>query len=117
MSSEACVVTEQGMAIKTRAEHQESSRVVKQRALPAFDLQVSLERPAEIAPRYPDEILMENKVARAYLRRADFEPWGLSGGCPGCRYLRTGQGPQQAHSEVKGVEWPQLTRGSTVRWP
>ena len=100
MSSEAGAVTEQGMAIKTRAEHQESSQVVRQRALPwspdrsdrAFDLQVSLERPAEIAPRSPDEVLMEKKVARAFLRRAVFERWGLSGGCPGCRYLRTGQG-------------------------
>ena len=26
---------------------------------------------------------MENKVARTYLRRADFEQWGLSEGCPG----------------------------------
>ena len=43
---------------------------------------------------------MENKVARSYLRRADFERWGLSEGCPGCRYLRTGQGRQQAHSEA-----------------
>ena len=43
---------------------------------------------------------MENKVARTYLRRADFERWGLSEGCPGCRCLRTGQGRQQAHSEA-----------------
>ena len=43
---------------------------------------------------------MENKVARTYLRRADFERWGLSEGCPGCRYLRPGQGRQQAHSEA-----------------
>ena len=43
---------------------------------------------------------MANKVARTYLRRADFERWGLSEGCPGCRYLRTGQGRQQAHSEA-----------------
>ena len=111
MSSEAGVVTEQGMAIKTRAEHQESSRVVRQRALQwspdrsdrAFDLQVSLERPAESPPRSPNEALVENKVAMAFLRRAVFERWCLSGGCPGCRYLRTGQGRQQAHSEVKGV--------------
>ena len=43
---------------------------------------------------------MESKVARTYLRRADFEQWGLSEGCPGCRYRRTGQGRQQAHSEA-----------------
>ena len=35
---------------------------------------------------------MENKVGRTYLRRADFELWGLSEGCPWCRYLRTGKG-------------------------
>ena len=33
---------------------------------------------------------------RTYLRRADFEQWGLSEGCPGCRCLRR----QQAHSEA-----------------
>ena len=37
---------------------------------------------------------MENKVARAH----DFERWGLSERCLGCRYLRTGQGRQKAHS-------------------
>ena len=46
------------------------------------------------------EVMMENK--RTYLRRADFEQWGLSGGCPGCQYLRTGQERQQAHSEASG---------------
>ena len=44
-------------------------------------------------PRLPGEVLMENKVARTYLRRADFEQW------PGW-YVRTGQGRQQAHSEA-----------------
>ena len=43
---------------------------------------------------------MDNKVARTYLRRADFERWGLSEGCPRCRNLRVGQGRQQAHSEA-----------------
>ena len=43
---------------------------------------------------------MENKVARTYLRKADFDKWGLSDGCPGCWYMRTGQGRQQAHSEA-----------------
>ena len=51
-------------------------------------------------PRDPGEVLMENKVARTYLRRSDFEQWSLGEGCPGCRYLRTGQGRQQAHSEA-----------------
>ena len=44
--------------------------------------------------------LMENKVATTYLRRADFEQWGLSEGRPGCRHLWTDQGRQQAHSEA-----------------
>ena len=46
------------------------------------------------------ELLMENKVARTHLRRADVEQWCLSEGCPGCRYLRTGQERQQAHREA-----------------
>ena len=66
----------------------------------AFDIQVGMERPAEMMPRAPGDVLMENKVARTYLLRADFEEWSLSEGCPGCRYLRTGQGRQQAHGEA-----------------
>ena len=102
-SSEAVVVTEQGTAIKTRTANirriplsrrdgtrTEYSRV---RALPwspdgsdnAFDFQVGTERPAEMVPRLLGDVLMENKVARTNLRRADFEQWGLSDGCPGCR--------------------------------
>ena len=65
-----------------------------------FDIQVGMERPAEVVPQDPGEVLMENNVARTSFRRADFEQWGLSEGCPGCRYLRTGQGRQQAHSEA-----------------
>ena len=116
-SSEAVVVTEQGMAIKTlsanirripESERWDADRKLGIRAVPwspdgsdnAFDIQVGMERPAEMVPRDPGEVLMENKVARTYLRRADFERWGLSEGCPGCRYLRTGQGRQQAHSEA-----------------
>ena len=45
----------------------------------AFDIQVEMKRPAEVVPRAPGEVLVENKVARTYLRRADFEHWGLSG--------------------------------------
>ena len=41
------------------------------------------ERPAEMVPLDPGGVLMENKVARTHLRRADFEQWGLSEGCPG----------------------------------
>ena len=40
---------------------------------------------AEVVPRSPGEVLMENKVARTYLRRAAFERWGVSEGCPECR--------------------------------
>ena len=116
-SSEAVVVTEQGLAIKTRSanirrvpesERWNVGRILEMRATPwppegrdnDFDIQVGMERPAEMVPRDPGEVLMENKAARTYLRRADFEQWGLSEGCPGCRYLRTGQGRQQAHSEA-----------------
>ena len=117
-SLEAVVVTEQGMAIKTRSanirrripvsERWDADRTLGIRAVPrspegsdnAFDIQVGMERPAEMVPRDPGEVLMENKVARTYLRKADFEQWGLSEGCPGCRCLRTGQGRQQAHSEA-----------------
>ena len=116
-SSESVVVTEQGMAIKTRSanirrspelERWDADRILGIRAVPwspdgsdnAFDIQVGMERPAEMVPRDPGEVLLENKVARTYLRRAEFERWGLSEGCPGCRYLRTGQGRQQAHSEA-----------------
>ena len=56
---------------------------------------------------------MENKVARAYLRRADFE-WGLSEGCPGCRYLRTGQGRQQAHSDACRKRIEGLLKGDSA---
>ena len=88
-SSEAVVVTEHGLAIKTRLANirrvPESER---------WDAGRILERPAEMVPRDPGEVLMENKVARTYLRRADFEQWGLSEGCPGCRYLTSGQGRQ-----------------------
>ena len=86
-SSEAVVVTEQGTAIKTRwvnikripeSERWDSDRILGIRAVPwspdgsdnAFDIQVEMERPAEMVPRDPREVLMENKVARTYLRRA-----------------------------------------------
>ena len=61
-----------------------------------------MERPAEMVPGAPGEVLMENKVARTCLRRADFEQWGLGEGCPGCRYLRTGQERQQATAKYAG---------------
>ena len=52
----------------------------------AFDIQVG--RRAEMVLRDPGEVLNENKVARTYHRRADFEQWGFSEGCPGCGNLR-----------------------------
>ena len=98
-SSEAVVVTEQGTAIKTRSanirripesERWDADRILGIRAFPwspdgsynAFDIRVGLERLAEMVPRDPGEVLMENKMARTYHRRADFEQWGLSEGCP-----------------------------------
>ena len=72
---------------------------------------------------------MENKVARTYRRRADFEKLGLSEGCLGCLYLRAGQGRQEAQSEAcrrrsegllkgdpSGSARLRLTRGSIVHW-
>ena len=46
--------------------------------------------------------------------RADFEQWGLSEGCPGCRYLRTGQGRQQAHSEACRKRIEGLLKGDSM---
>ena len=66
----------------------------------ASDIQIGMERLSEVMPWVPGDVLIENKVARTYLRRAHFEQWGVSEGCPWCRYLRTGQGRQQAHSEA-----------------
>ena len=80
----------------------------------AFDIQVGMERPAEMVPRDPGEVLMENKVGRIYFRRADFEQWGLSEGCPGWRYLRTGQGRQQAHSEACWKRIEGLLKGDSA---
>ena len=50
----------------------------------AFDIQVGMERLAQMVLRLPGEVLMENKVARTFLRRADFDQWGLSERCAGC---------------------------------
>ena len=58
---------------------------------------------------------MENKAAKTYLRRADFERWGLSEVCPGCRYKRTGQGLQQAHSEACRRRIESLLEGDSSR--
>ena len=67
-----------------------------------------------MVPRDPGEVLMDNKVARTYLRRADFEQWGLSEGCPGCPYLRTGQERQQAHSEACWKRIEGLLKGNSA---
>ena len=77
-SSEAVVVTEQGLAIKTCAANvrriPESERWDADRMLGMWAV-----------PWFPDprDVLMENKVARTYLRKVDFEQWDLSEGCPG----------------------------------
>ena len=140
-------VTEQGLAIKTRSanirrvpesERRDAGRILEMRVTPwspdgsynAFDIQVGMERPAEMVAQDPGEVLMENKVARTYLRRADFEQCGLSDGCPSCQYLRTGEGRQQAHSEacrrrIEGLlkatrldphDWLRQTKESIVHW-
>ena len=130
-SSEAVVVTDQGLAIKTRSakirrvpesERWDADSILQKRATPrspdgsdnAFDIQVGLERPAEMVPRDPGGVLMENKVARTYLRRAGFEQRGLREGCPGCWYLRTGQGRQQTHSEAFRKRVEGLLKGDSM---
>ena len=59
------------------------------------------------------EVLMDNKVARTYFRRAAFDQWGLTEGCPGCWYLRTGQGRQQTHSEARRRKIEALLKGDS----
>ena len=130
-SSEAVVVTEQGRAIKTRtgniriipeSERWDADGILRVRALAwspdgsggAFDIQVGMERPAEMVSRLPGDVLVENKVARTYLRRAGFKQRGLSEGCPGCRYLRTGPGRRQAHSEACRRRIEGLLRGDSA---
>ena len=80
-SSEAVVVTEQGLAFTTRAanvlrifesESWDVDRTLGMRAVPwsrdgsgtAFDRQVGMARPAEMVLRSPREVLIQNKVAR-----------------------------------------------------
>ena len=55
---------------------------------------------------------MENKVARTYFRRTDFEERGL--GDPGCRYLRISQGWQHAQSETCWRRTEDLLKGDPV---
>ena len=59
--------------------------------------------------------LMENKVARTFVRRADFDQWGLREGCPGCWFSRTGQGRQQTHSEACWRRMEGLLNGDLPR--
>ena len=94
-SSEAVVVTVQGLAIKTRAanvrripesERWNAGRLLEMRATPcspdgsdnAFDIQVGMERPAEMVPGDPAEVLMDNKVARTYLSQGRLRAVGFS---------------------------------------
>ena len=110
-SSEAVVVTEQGLAIKTRSanirrvpepERCDGGRILEMRATPwSPDGSDNVFRhPSRNGETRGNGALETQEVARTYFRRADFEQWGLSEGCPGCRYLRTGHGRQQAHSEA-----------------
>ena len=130
-SSEAVVVTEQGTGIKTRSvnirripepERWDADRILGMRAVRwspdgsdnAFDIQVGMgEALGDGAPRPR--------------RGADVEQWqepifaeqtsnngGLSEGCPGCRYLRTGQERQQAHSEAYRRRTGDLLKGDPV---
>ena len=55
----------------------------------AFDMQVGKERLPEMVLRSFGDVLMEKN-----------DQWSLNEGCPGCWYLKTGQGRQQANSEA-----------------
>ena len=61
-----------------------------------------------MVPRDPGEVLMANKSSK------DVPQWGLSEGCPGCRYLRTGQGRQQSHSEACRKRIEGLLKGDST---
>ena len=84
----AVVVTEHGSATLTRAvnvrripesERWDADRILGMRAVPwspdgsdhTFDIQVGMERPAEVAPRPPGEVSTGTEVARTHFRRAD----------------------------------------------
>ena len=72
-----------------------------------------MERIAEMVPRDPGEVLMQSKAARTYLTRADFEQRGLSEGCPGCWYLRTGLGRE---TQCEPHDCLRLTKESIAHW-
>ena len=65
------------------SERWDADRILGMRAIPgslnssdnAFDIQIGMERPAEVEPRSPGEVLMEKTAAKTFLRRADFERW------------------------------------------
>ena len=69
-SSEAVVVAKQGLLVKTRAastrrvpesERWDADRILGIRAVPwSPDVQVGVEKPADMMPRSPAEVLMEN---------------------------------------------------------
>ena len=66
-----------------------------------FDIQVGMERPAEMVPRDPGEVLMENRGSEDLPSQEQTSSAGVSATIvPECRYLRTGQGRQHAHSEA-----------------
>ena len=73
-----------GTGDQDNGERQESTRAGEMSDNAFNDIvQVGMERPAEMVPRDPGEVLMENKVARTYLRRADFEQWVSAKVVPG----------------------------------
>ena len=95
-SSEAVVVIEQVSAIKTRvanvrrileSERWDAHQIFGIRAVSwspngshnAFDIRDGMENPLRRGS-FPDEVLMENKIARTYHRIADFHQRGLSEG-------------------------------------
>ena len=112
------VVTKQGMAIKTRSvnirripesERWDADKILGIRAVPwspngsdnAFDIQVGMERPAEMMPRTPGDVMMENSGENL----------------PSQSRLRT-MGSQRVLSRVPVSEnWPWTATGSQRSMP
>ena len=130
-SSEAVVVTEQGTAITTRtanirripeSERWDADRILGMRAVPwspGWHRQCirhssrNGETRGDGAPG-PRRGAVGEQGSEDLLAQSDFEQWGLSEGCPGCRYLRIGQGRQQAHSESCRRRIEGLLRGDSA---
>ena len=113
-SSEGVVVTEQGLAIKTRAanvrripesERWDTDRKLRMRVVPwspdgsdnAFDIQVGIGRHAEVVPRSHGEVLNGKRSSEDVLLQRRLRTMGPQRWLPWV----PGEGRQQAHSEAR----------------